>query len=476
MSSLPPNRGIFCNRTMNFRSIKAIGYDLDYTLVHYNTYEWERRAYHHTKLRLAERGWPVADLVFDPDQVIQGLTIDLELGNLLKVTRFGYVIRAAHGTRLLEFDELRHAYAGTVVDLHENRWVFINTLFSLSEASLFAQLVDLVDEGKIPEVVGYENLYRTVRRALDAAHMEGTLKGEVLADPDRFIEPDPKVVPMLIDQREAGKQLMLITNSEWEYAEKILTHVFDPQLPDGQTWQDLFDTVIVSASKPDFFERDQALYRVVDEDRALLKPAYGPIEAGGVYFGGSAHQVEKSLGLSGDEILYVGDHLFGDVHASKSALRWRTALVIHELEAEIDALAGFAKQEAELIELMATKEALEAEQAELRLIRQRNKYAPVEPPRSNRSLEREIEEVRSRLADLDDLITPLAIAAGTLSNERWGLLMRAGADKSLFARQIERYADVYTSRVSNLLYATPTGFLRAFRSPLPHDQVDLVAR
>ncbi|MDH5616597.1 MAG: HAD-IG family 5'-nucleotidase, partial [Acidimicrobiia bacterium] len=32
-------------------------------------------------------------------------------------------------------------------------------------------------------------------------------------------------------------------------------------------------------------------------------------------------------------------------------------------------------------------------------------------------------------------------------------------------------ADVYTSRVSNLLYATPNGFLRAFRSPLPHDQM-----
>ncbi|MGZ5384528.1 MAG: 5'-nucleotidase domain-containing protein, partial [Acidimicrobiia bacterium] len=58
-----------------------------------------------------------------------------------------------------------------------------------------------------------------------------------------------------------------------------------------------------------------------------------------------------------------------------------------------------------------------------------------------------------------------------LSNDRWGMLMRAGADKSLFARQVERYADVYTSRVSNLLYATPNGFLRAFRSPLPHDQM-----
>jgi len=29
-------RGIFCSRTLNLRSISAIGYDMDYTLMHYN--------------------------------------------------------------------------------------------------------------------------------------------------------------------------------------------------------------------------------------------------------------------------------------------------------------------------------------------------------------------------------------------------------------------------------------------------------
>jgi hypothetical protein len=41
----PAAREIFCNRTLNLRSIRAIGYDMDYTLVHYRTEEWERRAY-----------------------------------------------------------------------------------------------------------------------------------------------------------------------------------------------------------------------------------------------------------------------------------------------------------------------------------------------------------------------------------------------------------------------------------------------
>ena len=332
------HRQIYCNRTLNLRSIDAIGYDLDYTLVRYTTREWERRAYHHAKLQLANRGWPVDDLEFDPMLVIQGLTIDLELGNLLKVTRFGYVIRAQHGTGPLAYRDMRNAYSNAVVDLAEDRWLFLNTMFSLSEATLFAQVVDLADQGHIPEVVGYEDLYRIVRAALDAAHLEGTLKAEILADPDRFIEPDPAVVTTLRDQRAAGKRLLLITNSEWEYASQIMKITFDPHMEEGQTWRDLFDVVIVSSAKPGFFVGNNRLHEIVDLDRALLRPHFEGIEPGGVYFGGNAHDVEQSLGLSGDQILYVGDHLFGDVLVSKATLRWRTALVIHELEEEVAAL------------------------------------------------------------------------------------------------------------------------------------------
>jgi 5'-nucleotidase len=56
-----------------------------------------------------------------------------------------------------------------------------------------------------------------------------------------------------------------------------------------------------------------------------------------------------------------------------------------------------------------------------------------------------------------------------MGNPTWGPLMRAGNDKSLFARQVERYADIYTSRVSNFLAQTPFAYLRAARGSLPHD-------
>ncbi|WP_442978427.1 5'-nucleotidase domain-containing protein, partial [Salinibacter sp.] len=36
MDATDSSRGLFCNRTLNLRGIQAIGYDMDYTLIHYH--------------------------------------------------------------------------------------------------------------------------------------------------------------------------------------------------------------------------------------------------------------------------------------------------------------------------------------------------------------------------------------------------------------------------------------------------------
>lgn len=452
-------REVYANRTLNLRSVSAIGYDMDYTLIHYRTEEWESEAFDHARALLALAGWPVQDLVFDPEEYLQGLVVDLDLGNLVKATRFGYVIQAHHGTRRLGYEDVRNAYSGTFVDLSEPRWQFLNTMFSLSEASLFAQLVDRLDAGEGPGVFGYDDLYRAVRTALDDSHAGGALKERIIADPDRFVEPDDEVASTLLDQRAAGKVLLLVTNSEWSYTRSMMSRVFDAAVPSG-SWRELFDIVVVSASKPRFFAERGPSFRVVDSESGLLEPHRGLYETGSVYHGGSALTVEASLGLIGDRILYVGDHLFGDVHMSKATLRWRTALILRELEAEVADAARFAPDERELVGLMAEKAALEQQLSELRL-----------SELHGGKVRREIDRSLGRLRHLDERITPLARAANELGNGRWGPLMRAGNDKSLFARQVERYADVYTSRVSNLGRRTPFAYLRAARTSLPHDVV-----
>lgn len=465
---VPPQRRVFCNRTLNLRSIQAIGYDMDYTLVHYRVEEWERRAYEHLKMRLSLRGWPVDHLTFDPALVARGLVIDLELGNLVKANRFGFVKRASHGTKLLSYPESRQAYSRVIVDLAEERWSFLNTLFSLSEACMYAQLVELLDERRLPEVLGYADLYKVVRQTLDEAHMEGRLKEDILADPERFVVLDEETALTLLDQKAAGKRLLLITNSEWSYTVRLMSYAFNRFLPEGMTWRDLFEVVIVEARKPYFFTTRNPLFQVVTED-GLLRPATFGLAAG-AWLGGSARQVEQHLGLTGDEILYVGDHMFGDVRVTKDVLRWRTALILRELEEEITALENFRQQEMKLAEMMAEKARIEARLFQAQLLVQRLEAGYGSPPSMPLPiLQERMGELREQLVDLDTEIAPLARQASTLSHERWGLPMRAGNDKSHLARQVERYADVYTSRVSNFLFATPFVYFRSTRGSLPHD-------
>lgn len=469
---LPARRQVFCNRTLNLRSIRAIGYDMDYTLIHYHVEEWERRAYEYLKENLQKQGWPVGDLQFDPKMVCRGLVIDTEKGNILKANRFGFIKHVRHGTQAIDFEDQRQTYSRTLIDLADKRWVFLNTLFSLSEGCMFAQLVDLLDKRVLPEVLGYVDLYDRVRTVLEAAHMEGRLKAEIIAQPERFVDLDPEIPLALLDQHYAGKKLLLVTNSEWSYTAPMMAYTFDRFLPKGMTWRNLFDVVIVAARKPQFFLGGQPLFEVADETEGLLRPFIGKMQKGTVYLGGDARQVESTLGLSGDEILYVGDHMFGDVHVTKNVLRWRTALILRELEAEIQAIENFREDQKSLTRLMAEKEQLESHHCHLRLSLQRllNQYAPEHGQALNeQKLYAEIEEIRVRLMELDQDIAPLAKGSAELSNPDWGLHLRAGNDKSYLAYQIERYADIYTSRVSNLLEATPFAYLRSAQGGMPHD-------
>jgi HAD superfamily 5'-nucleotidase-like hydrolase len=440
---------------------------MDYTLVHYLVEAWEQRAYDYLQQRLLEDDWPVADLRFAPTFAMRGLIIDTELGNLVKADRFGYIKRVCHGTRRLEFDAQRAAYTRVLVDLADPRWVFLNTFFSLSEATMYAQLVDRLDAGGLSGIPSYLALWHDVHAALDATHAEGRLKAEIVRQPAPYVEMDAETPLALLDLREAGKRLLLITNSEWTYTRDLMAFCFDPFLPAGTTWRDLFELTIVAARKPDFFAGRGPLFEIVNDEGLLAACIGGPTHPG-AYFGGNATLVEEYLGLSGSEILYIGDHLYTDVRVSKDVRRWRTGLIVRELETEVTEEYAHRAEQARLDSLMVDKTALEREQALLRLAAQRNdrRYLPAAPSSES---EKRLARLRSELDKLDAEIGPLAATLGSLYNDVWGPLMHAGSDASHLAGQVETYADIYMSRVSNLLGVTPFAYLRARRTTMPHD-------
>ncbi|XP_010558821.2 PREDICTED: 5'-nucleotidase domain-containing protein 4-like, partial [Tarenaya hassleriana] len=469
--------GIFCSRTLNLRSISAIGYDMDYTLMHYNIQAWEGRAYDYCMDNLRSMGFPVDGLAFDPDLVIRGLVIDKEKGNLVKADRFGYVKRVMHGTNMLSNRAVSEIYGRELVDLRNpSRWEFLNTFFSVSEGVAYMQMVDRLDEGAISADLApldYKGLYKAVGKALFRAHVEGRLKNEIMSRPDLFVEPDPELPLALLDQKEAGKKLLLITNSDYEYTDKMMIHSFNRYLPNGMGWRDLFDIVIVSARKPEFFQMSHPLYEVVTGE-GLMRPCF-KAETGGLYSGGSAQMVENSLDVHGDEILYVGDHIYTDVSVSKVHLRWRTALICRELEHEYKALIGSRGYRADLIELINQKEVAADLFNQLRLACQRRSQGrPAQTLAATNVVEKELTETMQKLLvvmqRLDEKIGPMLESDGELFNKRWGFLSRAGLwDKSHLMSQIEKYADIYTSRVSNFLNYTPFTYFRAQEQSLAHD-------
>ena len=52
-------------------------------------------------------------------------------------------------------------------------------------------------------------------------------------------------------------------------------------------------------------------------------------------FAGSSDIVSDLLDVKGKDILYVGDHIFGDILKSKKRQGWKTFLVVPELTKEL---------------------------------------------------------------------------------------------------------------------------------------------
>jgi len=554
-----PEERVFCSRTLNLRSIKVVGYDMDYTLVHYKWAEWEALAYECTKQVLAGYGFPVHDVRFDDaDLVVRGLVIDKENGNFLKIDRHGFVRRAMHAFRRLSEAEIDSIYGRTMVDLrYTSRYAFLNTLFSVSEGVLYAQMVAKLDSGALfrearppfdaQKASTYADLYRAVSKALSKAHTHQTssLKAAVAADPERFTQRDAsKLRATLADQRSAGKKLVLITNSGWWYTNIMMRYV----LGDDPDWRDLFDCVFVSARKPAFFTTEHVpCYelvvdpgaRLLDElcdsgtssttaatpSTTVLSTIGDPLlretneaKEGSVYCGGSARYVEKLFGCAADDVLYVGDHVFVDANAVKKVMRWRTALVVQELENEILAYNAERQDRTTLDQLLVHKDMLQAKLNDLRCHLRRyedavllleeddddedagasvvgddddDDAARAEGRRRRRPrhrldadplvvddrtadlCRRHMAHLVRQMADLDDRIRPIVHNEGYAFNRHWGFLSRAGHDdKSHLQRQVEKYADVYTARVTNFLPYTPYHYFRAHPQPLAHDTVD----
>ncbi|XP_008787254.1 5'-nucleotidase domain-containing protein 4 isoform X2 [Phoenix dactylifera] len=468
---------IFCNRSLNMKNIIAVGFDMDYTLAQYKSETFESLAYDGTIKKLVRNlGYPpeLLEWTFDWKYMVRGLVLDKKRGNILKMDRHKYVKVAYHGFKEMSKEDKIATYGNTLIrdSFDEPDYALVDTLFSLGEAYLFAQLVDFMDSnpGKVPSGKDYGCMYKDVRAAVDLCHRDGTLKQMVAKDPGRYINKDSRIVPMLKMLRDSHRSTFLVTNSLWDYTNVVMNFLCAEHNSYGGSacnfqWLENFDVVVTGSSKPGFFHEENRanLFEVEPESGMLLNTDNGTLipQVGGtsprlppkplkkvcrVFQGGNVAHLHKLLSIgASSQVLYVGDHIYGDILRSKKVLGWRTMLVVPELEEEVKLLRKNMDFRKMLRQLRREQDLVEDKLHRLKWTLR------FEDPEIDRKL-----HLSSELHQLE-------------FHKVWGQLMKTGFQNSRFAHQVERFACLYTSQVTNLSLYSPDKYYRPSEDFMPHE-------
>ena len=504
---IPRTRRVFCNRDLRMGSITWVGFDMDYTLAIYDQPEMDRLSIDATVAKLVQRGYPefIADVPQAVGFPVRGILIDKRFGHILKMDRYKHVSKGFHGFRELSKDELRALYHSKKIRPATPRYHWIDTLYALSEAALYAALVETLESRGY--AIDYSLVFHDIRECIDEAHRDGTILDAVANDLPRFVKRDPDLAITLHKLRSSGKRLFLLTNSRWSYTEKMMTYLLGGAMAEYPSWRHYFDVVVVAATKPAFFqERRPLLERAVVPQEPVssrapsaalasartaaapvgrvtdvVRPAAFPLERGKVYEGGNLHDLERALGITGDQVLYVGDHIYGDILRSKKESVWRTAMIMQELETEIIAYESCKPDFEESVRLEDTREHLEDDlrfyQGRFKDLSRQIEHAATKPngvplaelEAERGRIKRALDRVRVRLRQVEAELAQIERRVDARFHTFWGSLLKEGSEQSSFGAQVEEYACVYTSRVSNFLFYSPQQHFRSPRDIMAHE-------
>lgn len=453
---------IFVNRSLHLENIKFYGFDMDYTLAEYKSPQYEQLGFNLVKQRMVEMGYPkeILQFEYDPSFPVRGLWFDTLYGNLLKVDAYGNILVCVNGFNFLKHSQVYELYPNKFLQLDESRVYVLNTLFNLPETYLLACLVDFfsnspdytrestgVKSGQL--CMSFKSIFQDVRGAVDWTHMQGDLKNKTTENLDYYVQKDPRFPMVLARIRESGAKTFLLTNSEYSFTNKIMTYLFD--FPHGakqdephRNWRTYFDIVVVDARKPLFFGEGTIL-RQVDTTTGALKVGthMGPLQNEQVYSGGSCDVFTSLIGAKGKDVLYVGDHIFGDILKSKKIRGWRTFLVIPELVQELHVWT-------DKCHLFEQLQGLDVQLGEM--------YKNLD------SSAKEKPDISKLRVSIRDVTHKMDLSYGMM-----GSLFRSGSRQTFFSSQVVRYADLYAASFLNLIYYPFSYMFRAPAMLLPHE-------
>lgn len=467
--SIPRRDRVFVNRDLRLHGIEWFGFDMDYTLAIYRQEEMDRLSVELTVERLTRRGYPeyLRQLLYDTRFPIRGLLVDKRYGHILKMDRYKVVHEGYHGMRRLDPKEIAELYHHKRIRPQTSRYHWIDTLFALSEVTSYGAIIDALE--RRGERVDYNKLFSDVRSAIDEAHADGSVYRVITANFARFVERDPDLARTLHKLRSAGKKLFLLTNSPFSYTDQMLTYLLGDALPEYPSWRHYFEIVICAAGKPRWFQEGRPL---LERDGDQLKPIRGTLERGRLYEGGNLMSFERLGEVRGSGVLYVGDHIYGDILRSKKESSWHTAMIIPELDQEIEAHETCREDRSRQRIIEETRERLEdelrfyqARYRELNKLASLSSLGVTERNHIKRGLDRIRAELRASVSEHE----VLAERISRRFHPYWGSLLKEQSEMSSFGLQVDLYADIYMRRVSCLRAYSPQQFFRSPYDLMPHE-------
>jgi len=155
-------------------------------------------------------------------------------------------------------------------------------------------------------------------------------------------------------------------------------------------------------------------------------------------------------------------------------------MVVQEIEDEINYTDSRQEEISRLSEIELLRARLDDElnqrKSALNALERKLLKNGVEPDRragveaERRSAKADLERVRRSLREAAQIADTLERDVEEGFNPFWGLLFKEGNENSRFGQQVEQYACIYTSRVSNLLYYSPMQYFRSPRDLMAHEQ------
>ena len=461
---------IYANTYVNLGSAKVVGFDYDYTLVSYKP-AILHLIYDLAKEQLVSKFKYPKDLLlelpgYDPRFAIRGLAVDLDKAWICMLTLRYRVSIAFYGRERVDPKVVARTYrseTGSGIlppEERKQRLKPLNDLFSTAEACLLADVVQWFRRRGIP--FDPRSVVTDVLAAITQAHVSGDLHRIVGDDLEKYIEPDGRGLLQVLDTfRSAGKQLMLVSNSPFEFVNKGMNHVC------GKDWRSRFDVVVVSAGKPGFYTGTRPFREVsTNTGRIKFKPITS-LSADEVYCQGSIGELVRLKGwtdssptedgsdIDGSDILYIGDSLFADLVDARRLYGWTTGAIIREVGHETSVQASREWQTAWKVLQLLTLCGRECQ----------NTFMPSNAKLGGGTYSEADTKI---LNDLESLAADWRSYLDALLNPNFGSIFRTSKDNgqtaqpSLFARCLQRHVDFYTSKVENLrLYSTDHRFYPA---------------